>query len=70
MNFSNDYCIHIIKVEKLNFQFLYMYLHFIFKFLNCFAVFVLKIRRELSDLLGTEMLFIDMFGPNVQQPLQ
>ena len=29
MNFSNDYCIHIIKIEKIKFQFLY--LHFIFE---------------------------------------
>ena len=35
---------------------------------NCFAVLFVKMRCELSEIRGTERLFIDMFGHDVQQP--
>ena len=35
--------------------------------LNCFSVLFVKIRRELSEIRGTEMLFINMFGHDAQQ---
>ena len=37
---------------------------------DCFAVLFVKIRWELSETRGTEMLFIDMFGHDVQQPFE
>ena len=35
---------------------------------DLFSVLFLKIRREISEIRGTERLFIDMFGHDVQQP--
>ena len=35
-----------------------------------FSVLFMKIRCELSKICGAEMLFIDMFGHDVQQPLK
>ena len=35
-------------------------------FLNCFSVIFVKIRRELSEIRGAEMLFIEVFGHDVQ----
>ena len=40
-----------------------LYLHLF----NWFSVLFVKIRRELSKKCGAEMLFIDMFGHDVQQ---
>ena len=37
-------------------------------FLDCFLLIFVKIRWELSEIHGTERLFIDEFGHDVQQP--
>ena len=37
-------------------------------FLDCFTLTFVKIRWELSEIRGTERLFIDKFGHDVQQP--
>ena len=59
-NFSDDHCLHhIVRVEKLTFNF-YIY--------NLFLRLFLIVFRELSELCGTERLFIDKFGYDVQQP--
>ena len=43
----------------------FLYLHF---FVDFFSVLFVKIRCEISEIRGTERLFIDMFGNDVQQP--
>ena len=37
-------------------------------FLDCFSVLFVKIGCELSEIRGTERLFIDMFGHDDEQP--
>ena len=37
-------------------------------FLDCFTLSIVEILWELSEKRGTEMLFIDNFGHDVQQP--
>ena len=39
-------------------------------FLDCFSLIFVKIRWELSEIRGTERLFIDEFCHDVQQPSQ
>ena len=51
-------------VEKYNFNYYYIYT----LFLNWYSSILVKIQRELSEICGAEMLFIDMFGHDVQQP--
>ena len=49
------------KGWKINFQFLYYTL-----FSDCFSVLFVMIQREFSEIRGTEWLFIDIFGHDVQ----
>ena len=51
-----------MKVEKYTFNF-YIYT----LFLDRFSFSFVKIRWELSEIRGTERLFIDKFGHDVQQ---
>ena len=37
-------------------------------FLDCFTLSFVKVRWELREIRGTERLFIDKFGHDVQQP--
>ena len=37
-------------------------------FLDCFTLSFVKFRWELSEICGTERLFIDKFGHDAQQP--
>ena len=61
---KRDHCLHhIMKVEKLTFN---SYIYTLF--LDCFTLSFVKILWELSEIRGTERLFIDKFGHDVQQP--